>query len=129
MKTQITSLKNKMKIKHFSMSEAKDSGIVQIYMSFPDKHWNVEAQDGVDYDENGKATKTIDLFFSECGCCKDLDTDEYVIIDNISIKSDYLNKFEYMDVSVSKNKEEIYITCYEFPFEDEDITDLDIEVI
>ena len=121
--TTIQRKTKQLKIIETRMDESKKSDMVQIYLRMEHKHWDLDVQTGSMFDDERKCyAKEIDLFLTACD-----DNNETLVVEHIEIISEYLTKFDYMDVDFKKNKEEIYLTFYEYPFEDEDLNILEIE--
>jgi len=95
-----------LELNSHEFTKSKKDNIYQLHMNFSNKCWGI----GLEYIENNKLVINIE------SC------DETPLLEvEFRIPGEIINSFEYMDYTISKNKDELYVLFYEYPYEDDDI--------
>lgn len=97
-------------IKSHSVIEAKKTGDIQFIIQFSGRDFTVDIATG-SVMKNEEAIPGFILFIYK----------EEQLINIVEVSSNLLEKFEHMSAHLEVNKDEVYVTCYEFPYEDENL--------
>ena len=103
------------------VSKSKKDNIHCLYLKLNSKHFGIENHTyDIDYYEEGQSV-TLELYLGDC------ELDEYLGRVNLDI-SKIWDKYEFPHYDIHKNKEEVYIYFYEYPYEEDDVEWLDIKI-
>jgi hypothetical protein len=105
------------KITSIDLTKSKKDNIYCLFIGLDKRGFSVE-HDNIDYDEEGVF---LELGFGTC--CSDK------IIASIRLDiSAIANKYEYVSYDIRLSKDELYIYFYEYPYLDEDVEKIKVEV-
>lgn len=97
-------MSEKLTIKNYTLTKSRKDNIYQLHLELSDKCFGI----GSNYIDNGNFEITIE------------DCEENSLFDlKIPLPTSLIKSFEYIHYNISKNKNEIYITFYEFSYEDD----------
>lgn len=107
-----------IKLVHTELSKSKKDNIYCLYFEFDSRCFGVE--NIYTSEEEGELQMT--LGFSSC------ENDEVFQEFVFAVPDEVMDAFEYLEYNVSKSKEELYVYFYEYPYDKDDIEDIQFEL-
>jgi len=119
---------NELKITEAHLTKSKKDNIYQVYIGLNRRFgWVDEISCVTNDNDSSDDSQYMDLSF---GDCSENESDEPSWKIKCQLNTDVLNKaFEYADYTISKGKDCVTITFFEYPFEDDDLISIDEQII